>query len=245
VRWPRMATSVPVPMAMPRSAWTSAGASLTPSPTMATTLPSACRQADVGDQQVGVGGVGRGGRRRQPQQRPRRVLGVQPQVHLVRLARRHVGGCEPGVHRVAQVEEADPEGVGAGRAGVDLWAAAEVHHHQQLLLWPHAQLPRRLPLVGAGHELLAELPDHRGVGGVGRVEDRMPGWGAGRRRGWWPARTGRGGRAGPARQAVSWSLPLPATDDDWVRWQVCVFNSCCLLCQNRASGANQGKGGRP
>ena len=31
-----MATSVPVPMAMPRSAWARAGASLTPSPTMAT-----------------------------------------------------------------------------------------------------------------------------------------------------------------------------------------------------------------
>src|SRR6266571_5239816 len=37
-----MATSVPVPMAMPRSAWTRAGASLIPSPTMATTLPSCC-----------------------------------------------------------------------------------------------------------------------------------------------------------------------------------------------------------
>ena len=39
-----MATSVPVPMAMPRSAWASAAASLTPSPTMATTRPSACRR---------------------------------------------------------------------------------------------------------------------------------------------------------------------------------------------------------
>ena len=37
-----MATSVPVPIARPRSAWASAAASLTPSPTMATTLPSAC-----------------------------------------------------------------------------------------------------------------------------------------------------------------------------------------------------------
>ena len=37
-----MATSVPVPMASPRSAWASAAASLTPSPTMATTRPSAC-----------------------------------------------------------------------------------------------------------------------------------------------------------------------------------------------------------
>ena len=37
-----IATSVPVPMAMPRSAWASAGASLMPSPTIATTLPSAC-----------------------------------------------------------------------------------------------------------------------------------------------------------------------------------------------------------
>src|SRR5215212_5760443 len=37
-----IATSVPVPMAMPRSAWASAGASLIPSPIMATVLPSAC-----------------------------------------------------------------------------------------------------------------------------------------------------------------------------------------------------------
>ncbi len=39
-----MATSVPVPIARPRSACASAGASLTPSPTMATTRPSACRR---------------------------------------------------------------------------------------------------------------------------------------------------------------------------------------------------------
>ena len=40
-----MATSVPVPMAMPRSAWARAGASLMPSPTIATTCPSAWRAA--------------------------------------------------------------------------------------------------------------------------------------------------------------------------------------------------------
>ena len=34
-----IATSVPAPMAMPRSAWARAGASLTPSPTMATLRP--------------------------------------------------------------------------------------------------------------------------------------------------------------------------------------------------------------
>ena len=37
-----IATSVPVPIARPRSAWASAAASLTPSPTIATTRPSAC-----------------------------------------------------------------------------------------------------------------------------------------------------------------------------------------------------------
>ena len=37
-----IATSVPVPIASPRSACASAGASLTPSPTIATTRPSAC-----------------------------------------------------------------------------------------------------------------------------------------------------------------------------------------------------------
>ena len=40
-----MATSVPVPIARPRSAWARAAASLTPSPTMATVLPFFCRSA--------------------------------------------------------------------------------------------------------------------------------------------------------------------------------------------------------
>ncbi len=40
-----MATSVPVPMAMPTSARASAGASLMPSPAMATVRPSACRRS--------------------------------------------------------------------------------------------------------------------------------------------------------------------------------------------------------
>ena len=40
-----MATSVPAPMARPTSAVTSAGASLMPSPTMATLRPSFCRSA--------------------------------------------------------------------------------------------------------------------------------------------------------------------------------------------------------
>ena len=39
-----IATSVPVPIADPTSAWARAGASLMPSPTMPTTLPSACRR---------------------------------------------------------------------------------------------------------------------------------------------------------------------------------------------------------
>ncbi|MNT22252.1 hypothetical protein D3C72_1576310 [compost metagenome] len=39
-----MATSVPVPMAMPTSAWARAGASLMPSPTMATFWPSAWKR---------------------------------------------------------------------------------------------------------------------------------------------------------------------------------------------------------
>ena len=43
-----MATSVPAPMAMPRSAWASAGASLTPSPTMATLRPPCLQLGDLG-----------------------------------------------------------------------------------------------------------------------------------------------------------------------------------------------------
>ena len=38
-----IAASVPVPTAMPRSAWASAAASFTPSPTRATAFPLACR----------------------------------------------------------------------------------------------------------------------------------------------------------------------------------------------------------
>ena len=43
-----MATSVPAPMAMPRSAWASAGASFTPSPTMATARSALLELGDVG-----------------------------------------------------------------------------------------------------------------------------------------------------------------------------------------------------
>ena len=43
-----IATSVPAPIAMPTSAWASAGASLTPSPTIATVRPSACSCCDLG-----------------------------------------------------------------------------------------------------------------------------------------------------------------------------------------------------
>ena len=39
-----IATSVPVPMAIPTSAWASAGASFTPSPAIATFRPSPCRR---------------------------------------------------------------------------------------------------------------------------------------------------------------------------------------------------------
>ena len=68
-----IATSVPVPIARPRSACASAGASLTPSPTIATTRPSSCSRRmtsalsvgqDVGDHLVDpdLGGDGRGRR---------------------------------------------------------------------------------------------------------------------------------------------------------------------------------------
>ena len=42
-----IATSVPVPMATPTCAWASAGASLIPSPAIATTRPSACKRLTV------------------------------------------------------------------------------------------------------------------------------------------------------------------------------------------------------
>ena len=49
-----IATSVPVPMASPRSARASAAASLTPSPTMATTRPSFCRRATTSSLSAGM-----------------------------------------------------------------------------------------------------------------------------------------------------------------------------------------------
>ncbi len=42
-----MATSAPVPMAIPTSAWASAGASLMPSPTIATTWPRPCSRDTI------------------------------------------------------------------------------------------------------------------------------------------------------------------------------------------------------
>ena len=59
-----IATSVPVPIARPRSACARAGASLTPSPTIATTRPSPCRRAHD------VGLVGRAAPRRSPRRCP-------------------------------------------------------------------------------------------------------------------------------------------------------------------------------
>ena len=44
-----MATSVPAPIAIPTSAWANAGASFTPSPTMATLRPSACSWRTLAD----------------------------------------------------------------------------------------------------------------------------------------------------------------------------------------------------
>ena len=69
-----LAAWVPVFMATPTSAWASAGASLVPSPVMATRLPPACSASDAGHLVLGRGlgeevvdagllGDGRGGER--------------------------------------------------------------------------------------------------------------------------------------------------------------------------------------
>ena len=95
-----MATSVPVPIARPRSAWASAAASLTPSPTIATTRALRLQAADdvdlVGGQHLGdhlvdadlgrdgLGGRARcrrsaapgAGRGRAARRRPRRSVGL-------------------------------------------------------------------------------------------------------------------------------------------------------------------------
>ena len=93
-----MATSVPVPMAMPRSAWASAAASLTPSPTIATTRPSDCSRAIGGDlvgrQHVGDHVVvvdtdlGGHGQRRRPV-----VAGQQDRMQAEGTQRREAGGA--------------------------------------------------------------------------------------------------------------------------------------------------------
>ena len=65
-----MATSVPVPIARPRSAWASAAASLTPSPTIATTRPSRLQPADHVDLVLRAA-PRRSPRRCRPARRPR------------------------------------------------------------------------------------------------------------------------------------------------------------------------------
>ena len=69
-----MATSVPVAMAMPISAAASAGASLMPSPTMATTSPARAQAGDRGGlvlrQDLGLDGVDAERRRRRRRRRP-------------------------------------------------------------------------------------------------------------------------------------------------------------------------------
>ena len=94
-----MATSVPVPMARPRSAWASAAASLTPSPTIATTLPSACSRLTTSTLSAGstsaitvvdadLGGDRRG---RRPRCRRSAAPGVRPSARSRATASADVG----------------------------------------------------------------------------------------------------------------------------------------------------------
>ena len=109
-----IATSVPVPIAMPMSAWASAGASLMPSPTMATFLPPACSASTccafcsgqhVGDHVVDADlpGDHRG--------RPAVVAGEHDDLEA-ELAQPAHGRDRPGLDRVGH-------GDGAGRLAVD------------------------------------------------------------------------------------------------------------------------------
>ena len=113
-----MATSVPVPIAMPRSACASAGASFTPSPTMATTSPLACKRrtsaalspgstpdddavdADLGGHGPGLGAAVAGDQYRRQAERAelvdRRAAGRLDRVGDDELAR---GRAVPRAHR--------------------------------------------------------------------------------------------------------------------------------------------------
>ena len=128
-----MATSVPVPMAMPRSAWASAAASLTPSPTMATTRPWSCSRRTTSTLSAGqhlgdhladadLGGDGAGGARVVPGQQHR----AQPQPGELR-DRLGAGGFDgvgddqDAAHGAvpADRDRGPPGGLGFGAGGVE------------------------------------------------------------------------------------------------------------------------------
>ena len=140
--------------------------------------------ADVDDHQLWprrVVGMGPAERRREPEQRPVRVLWVNPEEHLVRLhlltgdRGRHVARDEGRMHRIGEVEELDVERerrVIPQWAGVDDGAAAEGHHHQQLFLRPDAELACCDPdLAGVRR---SDLTDHGRVRGICDVGDQDP-----------------------------------------------------------------------
>src|ERR687891_2012714 len=113
-----MATSVPAPRAIPTSAWTSAGASFTPSPTMATTFPwpwSSFTRRLVLREHLGKELV----QAKLPGHPPSHVLRItgdhgHPDPHLL----------EPG-HRLAGLL---PDHVGQGEGGRDCAVLDQAHH---------------------------------------------------------------------------------------------------------------------
>ena len=139
-----MATSVPVPIASPRSAWASAAASLTPSPTMATTRPVPLQPRDHGDlvggQHVGDhlvdADLGGHGPRRPRSLSPVSSTGVSPRSRSA--AHRRRGGrlrpCRPRDQHAAGAAVPADAHRGAPAAPASSTAAAELGGHADAAL---------------------------------------------------------------------------------------------------------------
>ena len=238
-----MATSVPVPMARPRSACASAGASLTPSPTMATTRPSPCRR------RIDVGLAGRAGRRRSPRAMPtsRATAAAVAALSPVSSTGRRPSACSSatalalvGLGASATDEQAARRAVPAGR---DDGLAAGLRGQQRLLeLRRQAHAPLCEQARTAGDDGMAL--DAPSTPSPARLRNdatrRQLAALAPRRVGDGPRRSGarRRARARPTRRSSSSRL-TPRGDDDVAQLHAAAGHGARLVEHDRVDAARR------
>src|SRR5579885_73993 len=110
-----------------------------------------CYMADIGDQQIRHLCIDRQRWRREVEQGSVRIMRIGPEKHFMRQKRAtgfrgwYVAFDETRMDRIAQVKELEVEGengIRTLRAGVQNGATAKIHHDEQFLLRPDAQLTR-------------------------------------------------------------------------------------------------------